>query len=212
MTYSIIGSGAIGTAVARHFARAGTPVKVANTRGASSLSSIASELGPAVIPSELSDALTADIVVLAVPYDAVVDVVKRTSDWTGRIVIDATNAIDFPDFAPRNLGGRPSSRVIADAVPGAHVVKAFNGMWARVLGRKPDDERGKRVLFLAGDDKAANQTVSDLVASWGFAPIDLGSLDAGGLLIQFGGPLTAHSLISQPQGGPSLPEMDLINP
>jgi 8-hydroxy-5-deazaflavin:NADPH oxidoreductase len=212
MTYSIIGSGAIGTAVARHLARTNTPVKVANTRGPASLAALATRLGPNVVPAGLDEALAADLVVLAVPYDAVFDVVRRVGNWNGRIVVDATNAIEFPGFTPKDLGGRPSSRVVADAVPGARVVKAFNTMWARVLGRKPDDECGRRVLFLSGDDAAANKTVAALVGSWGFAPIDLGRLDAGGLLIQFGGPLTSHSLVSQPQGGPSLPEMDLLNP
>ena len=85
-------------------------------------------------------------------------------------------------------------------------------MWARVLARKPDDERGRRVLFLAGDDPAATKTVADLADSWGFHAINLGRIAEGGLLIQFGGPLTTLSLISQPIGGSSLPEMDLLNP
>ncbi len=135
---------------------------------------------------------------------------KRVRSWNDRIVVDATNAINFADFSPADLGGKPSSQVVAEAVSGARVVKAFNTMWARVLGRKPDDAHGRRVLFLSGDDPAANKAVADLVAAFGFAPVDLGPIAAGGLLQQFGGPLTTHSLISQPQGGPSLPEMDII--
>lgn len=102
--------------------------------------------------------------------------------------------------------------MIAEALPGARVVKTFNHTWARILGRTPEDERGRRVLFLSGDDVTANKTVAALVASWGFHPIDLGPIAAGGLLMQFGGPLTTLSLISQPIGGASLPEMDLLHP
>ncbi|MDB5295580.1 MAG: hypothetical protein JWO31_1563 [Phycisphaerales bacterium] len=152
------------------------------------------------------------MVILAVPFDAIGAAVAGAGAWDGRIVVDATNAIDFTDFSPAKLGGRPSSHVVAAAVPGARVVKAFNTMWARVLSRPAADPWGRRVLFLSGDDAAANRMVADLVSSWGFAPIDLGPIAAGGLLQQFGGPLTTHSLISQPQGGPSLPEMDLLNP
>ncbi|WP_372715710.1 NADPH-dependent F420 reductase [Novipirellula sp.] len=101
--------------------------------------------------------------------------------------------------------------MIAEAAPGASVVKTFNTMWARVLKRDPQTEQGKRVLFLSGDDADANKKVVSLVSSWGFEPVDLGAISEGGLLMQFGGPLTTLSLISQPQSGPSLPEMDLSN-
>lgn len=212
MRYAIVGAGAIGTAVAAQFGRAGTPVRVANSGSSSSLAALVREAGPSVRASTVEEALEADLIVLAVPYDAVFEVARRGRSWKGKIVVDATNAIDFPDFKPRDLGGRPSSRVVAESFPGAHIVKAFNTMWARVLKRNAAEQTGNRVLFLAGDNRGVNKVVADLVASWGFAPIDLGALDAGGLLIQFGGPLTAHSLISQPQGGPSLPEMDLLRP
>jgi len=67
------------------------------------------------------------------------------------------------------------------------------------------------VLFLSGDDKAANATLADLITGFGYAAIDLGTIAGGGLLQQFGGPLTTHSLIQQRQGGASLPEMDVID-
>jgi hypothetical protein len=143
---------------------------------------LAEALGPTIIGGDLKTALQADVVVMAVPFEAVSDVVKDAGPWNGRIIVDATNAIDYPSFTPKDLNGRPSTHVVADAVPGARVVKAFNNTWARVLSRRPDDTRGRRVLFLAGDHSEANQTMADLAASWGFAPIDLGAIAAGGLL------------------------------
>jgi predicted dinucleotide-binding enzyme len=68
------------------------------------------------------------------------------------------------------------------------------------------------VQFLSGNDATANAEIAALITALGFAPLDLGRNDAGGLLQQFGGPLTTLSLISQPIGGATPPEMDLVNP
>lgn len=211
MKYAIIGSGAIGTAIARQFARQELPVQVANSRGPGSLKALVDELGPVIIPAKLNEALGADIVFLAVPFDAVTAVLKDAPAWNNRIIVDTTNAIDFTDFSPADLGGRPSSDLIAEAAPGARLVKSFNTMFANVVARKPDDARGRRVLFLSGNDKEANTTLAGLIERFGYAPIDLGPIAAGGLLQQFGGPLTTHSMVLQRQGGASLPEMDVID-
>ena len=211
MTYAIIGSGAIGTAIARQFARIDTPVMVANSRGAESVAGLASELGSSIVPTEVAEAVKADMVILAVPYEAAFDVLKAGGDWTGRVVVDATNALDYSDFSPLDLGGRPSTELLADAAPGARFVKGFNHNWARVLGRAPSDPTaGSRVLFVSGNDDESKAAVIGLMTTMGFTPIDLGRTDEGGALSQFGGPLTQKSLLSQPQGGASAPEMDLL--
>ena len=184
MTYAIIGSGAIGTALARHFARKSIPVRLANTRGASSLSGLASELGESIHPSALSEALSADIVILAVPFTAVPDAVAGRGDWGGRIVVDATNAIHFPDFTPADLGGRPSTEIVAAAVPGARVVKGFNTLPAAMLAAEPEVAGGRRTLFLSSDDAEAAGEVAALADRLGFASIMLGRLAEGGRLQQ----------------------------
>ncbi|ULJ75802.1 NADPH-dependent F420 reductase [Rhizobium gallicum] len=205
MTYSIIGSGAIGSALALHFAKAGVTVRVANTRGVSSLQPLADQLGSSIVPSEMADALKADVVILALPFTAIKDVLSQEKHWAGRVVVDATNAIDFSNFTPMDLGGKPSTLIVAEHAPGATVVKAFNHIGANIFKRDADDGRGygKRTLFLSGDNKQANDIVAQLMTKMGFAPIDLGSLSTGGLLQQFGGPLTMHSLVSQ--------ELDMTN-
>ncbi|AWK84949.1 NADPH-dependent F420 reductase [Azospirillum thermophilum] len=195
-TYAILGSGAIGAAVAGQFARKGIEVLIANSRGPETLADLAHDLGPGVVPATLRDALAADIVILAVPYDAVRDAVHEAPAWNGRIVVDATNAIDFPAFTPRDLGGRPSTHIVAEAVPGARVVKAFNTLPAAVLAKDPQ-ENGRRVLFLSGDDEGATAEVAGLIERLGFAPIPLGRIAEGGRLQQFGGALMVHSLIRQ---------------
>ncbi|CAO3455246.1 NADPH-dependent F420 reductase [Azospirillum largimobile] len=200
-TYAILGSGAIGAAVAGQFARKGIEVLLANSRGPETLADLAHDLGPSVVPATVQDALAADILILAVPYDAVRDAVHGAPAWNGRIVVDATNAIDFPAFTPRELGGRPSTHIVADAVPGARVVKAFNTLPAAVLAKEPQEnglrQDGRRVLFLSGDDEGANAEVAGLIERLGYAPITLGRIAEGGRLQQFGGALMVHSLIKQ---------------
>ncbi|WP_419178860.1 NADPH-dependent F420 reductase [Mycolicibacterium chubuense] len=211
MSYAIIGSGNIGSAVAAHFARADVEVAVAASRGPNAVAPLAQRLGSRIIPTEVSDALQADVVILAVPFDAVRELVAQVPDWSGRIVVDATNAIDPRTFSAADLGGRASSDLVQEWAANARVVKAFGHTWAKVLAREPGDGRGgRRVLFVSGSHPDANADVAALIERFGFEPIDLGRNDAGGLLQQFGGPLTTRSFISQPIGGASPPEMDLV--
>jgi predicted dinucleotide-binding enzyme len=194
LTYAIIGSGAIGTALATQFARNNIDVFVANSRGPASLSEWAGKLGNNIKPTSVKDAAKADVIILAVPFGSVSEAVSGISDWTGRVVIDATNAIDFPAFTPKDLRGRLSTEIVAEAVPGAHVVKAFNTLPAAVLATDPVKDGGNRVVFLSGNDAEANTQVTDLAGKLGFSAINLGSLTQG-RLAQFGGPLMVHNLI-----------------
>jgi hypothetical protein len=195
MTYSIIGSGKIGSALARHFARQGISVTLANSRGPESLAPLAKEIGSLVLAQTIQSALKADMVILALPFTAVAAIANAGGPWKGRIIVDATNAIDMPAFTPTDLGGKASSEVVAEKLPGAHIVKAFNTLPAAVLAADPAQNGGRRVLFLAGNNADANSKVSSLIAQLGFAPLDLGALTAGGLLQQFGGPLPLKNLV-----------------
>jgi 8-hydroxy-5-deazaflavin:NADPH oxidoreductase len=195
MTYSIIGSGNIGSAVAHQFARKSIDVAIANTRGPDSLARLGKELGHHIVPQTLEAALTADIVILAAPFSAVAAIARARGDLTGKIVIDATNAIDFPAYTPTDLGGRPSSEVVAEKLRGARLVKAFNTLPAAVLAADPTEGGGHRVLFISGNDAEANSEVARLVEEFGFAPILLGKLAEGGLLQQYGGPLAIQNLV-----------------
>jgi predicted dinucleotide-binding enzyme len=198
MTYAIIGSGAIGHAIATQFARSRIEVQLANTRGPASLVKLVRELGDSVRAASVEDALRADIVIMAVPFAAIRAAAASGAPFGGRIVIDASNAIDLPAFTPTDLGGRPSTAVVSTWLPGARVVKAFNTLPAALLASDPSAHGGRRVLYLAGDDPSANKSVSALVESLGFASVDLGKLAEGGLLSQFAGPLTVHDFIKLP--------------
>jgi predicted dinucleotide-binding enzyme len=211
--YAIIGSGNIGSAVARQFARSDLPVGVASSKGRAAVAPWAAQIGPQITPTEVTEALQSDVVVLAVPFEAVQGLVQQVPDWQQRIIVDATNAIDYSDFSPADLGGRPSSDLVAEWAVNARVVKAFGHTWARVLAREPGDGRGgRRVLFVSGNHTDANKQIAALITEFGFEPIDLGRNDAGGLLQQFGGPLTTRSFISQPIAGGGPAEMDIVEP
>jgi predicted dinucleotide-binding enzyme len=195
MSIGIIGSGAIGTAFARTLARAGIEATISNSRGPGSLKALVRELGPAIKAGTREEAARADIVFVAVNWTKLQAALAGLK-WSGRIVIDANNPIEAPLFKPVDLKGRVSSEVVADLVPGARVVKAFNHLRAEVLAADPQSDGGHRVLFYSGDDSAAKAAVASLIEQIGFAGIDLGSLAVGGKLAQFpGGPLPNQNLI-----------------
>jgi hypothetical protein len=195
MTYAIIGTGNVGSALARLFARAGIEVSIANTRGPESIRPLARECGPAVKAVTVADALDAEVIILAIPFVAVEKFAAARADWSGKIVIDATNAYGVP---PDVLAGRLSSEIVATSVPGAAVVKTFNQLPAALLARDPTETGGRRVMFLAGNDDSASATVKGLLEKIGFAPIVLGAIDAGGRLLHIPGPLVLHNLVEYP--------------
>jgi 8-hydroxy-5-deazaflavin:NADPH oxidoreductase len=177
MNYAIVGFGAIGQALARMFARKGIDVAVASRRQPEALAPQANAIGPTIVPTTLNDALEADIVLLAVPFWQHPEVAKARTSWKGKIVIDVTNCLD-------DLDGVPSSSVIARALPGAQLVKAFNHLPARVLAEDPAINGGRRVVFLSSDDESATATVTALAEQLGYAPVSLGRIAEGGLLVQ----------------------------
>jgi len=195
MTIGIIGSGAIGTAFARILARAGIAAVISNSRGPDSLQELVHDLGPSIRAGTREEAARADIVFVAVNWTKLPAAMAGLPDWKGRIVIDANNAIEAPLFKPVDLGGRASSEVFADLVPGARVVKAFNHLRAELLATDPGSDGGRRVLFYSGNDAVAKAEVAAVIERLGFAGIDLGSL-ATGKLAQFpGGPLPNQNLV-----------------
>jgi 8-hydroxy-5-deazaflavin:NADPH oxidoreductase len=195
MKIGIIGAGAIGKAFARHAARAGYNVVISNSRGPESLSDLVKEIGHGIEAVTVREAIQADVIFLAVNWKQVPQVVDVPEDWKGKIVIDPTNAIAFPQFKPIDLGDRTSSEIIQELIPDARVVKAFNTLPAAILAAEPKESNGRRVAFISGNDEAAKTVVKEIIDRTGFASIDLGELSKGGRLQQFGGPLPALNLL-----------------
>lgn len=179
MSYAIIGFGKIGHTLAKAFARSGIEVSVATTRDPASFASDAATIGPEIIPKTLAEAVKADIIFLAVRFESHPEVAKALPNWKGKTIIDAMNTL-----APlEELDGLPSSAVVAKAFTGAKLVKGFNHLVAAVLDQDPAVHGGRRVVFLASDDDGAAAEIGTLVENLGFAPIKLGGLSEGGLLV-----------------------------
>jgi predicted dinucleotide-binding enzyme len=192
----IIGAGRLGHALATQFSRAGIDTVVSNSRGPESLATLAEEIGPHLIAGTVEDACRPEIVILALPWRCIAQAVKDIRDWDGRIVVDATNSDDTADAQRIMLGDHISSEVVAELIPGAHLVKAFNTLPPRVLATDPKLAGGRRVIFFSGDHPRAKLEIGRLIDRLGFAGIDLGPLREGGLLQQPpSGPLAGLNLV-----------------
>jgi 8-hydroxy-5-deazaflavin:NADPH oxidoreductase len=180
MSYAIIGFGNIGQALAKAFARSGIEVSVATTRDPESFAPAVAAIGTKIIPKKLAEAVKADIVFLCVRYESHRDVAKALPTWKGKTIIDVTNAYGV---SPEELGGQPSSKVVAQAFPDARLVKGFNHLPAGTLAADPNVRGGRRVVFLSSDDDGAAALVAALAEQLGFAPVNLGKLEEGGALV-----------------------------
>jgi 8-hydroxy-5-deazaflavin:NADPH oxidoreductase len=212
MTIGIIGSGGLGSNVARALARKGLSATISNRRGPAALAALIAETGPSIKAGTVAEAAAADIVLVAVRWEDLGQALGALPAWNGRIVIDGTNPVAFldpdsPDAKdPTNplaaygikaidLGGRISSELFREFVPGARVVKALNHLDVRVLAQS-EASGGQRVQFYSGDDAAAKAEVGKLLGAMGYFPVDLGSLAVGGRLAQLPfGPLAATQFI-----------------
>jgi len=181
MSYAIIGFGKIGHALAKAFARKGIEVSVATTREPESFAAEAAAIGPKVVATTLAEAVKASVIFLAVRFEAYQDVAKALPNWQGSTIVDVTNAYGVP---VEELGGPSSAKVVAQAFTGGRLVKGFNHLGAGVLAQDPAVHGGRRVVFLSSDDDAAATEIGALAETLGFAPIKLGPLTEGGLLVQ----------------------------
>lgn len=212
MSIGIIGAGTLGSNVARLFAKSGLSATISNSRGPQSLAALVQELGPSIKAGTVEQAARADVVLVAVRWVDLKNVLGGLPTWNGRIVIDATNPIEFldpksPDAKDPNnplaafglkavdLGGKHSSAVFREFVAGARLVKAFNHLGAKALP-EPKASGGRRVLFYSGDDPEAKAAVRKIIEQTGHFPVDLGALDVGGPLTTGPfGPLVGIELI-----------------
>jgi predicted dinucleotide-binding enzyme len=200
MSYAIIGFGAVGQALAHAFARKDIDVTVASRRPPEALAPQTRAIGPTVVARSLREAVEADTIILAVPFWEHREVAKALPGWGGKTIIDATNTFGV---APEELDDLPSSAFVAKAFAGARLVKGFNHLIAATLATDPVVEGGHRVVFLSSDDEEAIAPVAGLARQLGFAPVTLGKLDEGGMLVHARGhtwgPLIFQDLFKKEQ-------------
>jgi predicted dinucleotide-binding enzyme len=180
MRIGVIGAGAIGGTLARHLARLGHQVSIANSRGPDSLAALAAEI--AATPVSVFDAATAgDVVIVSIPQKTVADLPRGLfAD-----VADSVVVVDTGNYYPELRDGRIEaierglldSEWVAQQL-GRPVVKAFNSLYARSLLEKgvPPGTPGRVALPVAGDRPEAKSPVLRLVDELGFDPVDAGDL------------------------------------
>jgi 8-hydroxy-5-deazaflavin:NADPH oxidoreductase len=175
MDITIIGTGNMSRGIATRALAGGHSVTLIGHE-AGKADAVAGELSGDVHAGTAGDALAGDVVVLAIPYGAIDDVLGRYGDQlSGKTVVDITNPVDFGSFTPLDVAAGSAAAEIAQKAPGANVVKAFNTTFAGTLaagevGGQPLD------VFLASDDDGAKAAVRDLVESGGMRAVDAGGL------------------------------------
>lgn len=175
-TLSIIGTGGMAAAIGGLAAKAGHTVEV-TSRDAVKARTLAAQIGAGATTGAFGAAPAGDIVILAVPYSAVLDVVKQYGEGlAGKVLVDITNPVasDHTSFVPP--GDSFGAKEITKAAPAdAKVVKAFNTQFSHVLAAGPVPGHALDV-FIAGDDAHAKARVSAFIESLGLRPMDTGPL------------------------------------
>jgi 8-hydroxy-5-deazaflavin:NADPH oxidoreductase len=173
MNIVIVGAGNVGRALAAGWKRTGHAVALAVRDPERGDPQGAKREGFALVPAR-NAAQRGDIIVLAVPWEAVQGAIDGLGSLAGKIVIDATNPLTN-DFSLALGHTESAGETVARLAKGAHVVKAFNTTGAKNMG-DAHYPGGKLMMPVAGDDAAAKQTVMTLATDLGFEAVDVGPL------------------------------------
>jgi 8-hydroxy-5-deazaflavin:NADPH oxidoreductase len=168
---AVIGTGRMGTALARQLAAGGYEVRV-GSRDPERGRQKAAESGAAFGGSYRTAAANAEVVILAVPFAAAFESLTALGPLDGVVVIDVTNP--FADEA-RDPTASCAERIQA-FVPEAHVVKAWNHLYSAVVRRSPDFGGVAATVFVAGDDAESKALVAALATRLGYDPVDAGPI------------------------------------
>jgi predicted dinucleotide-binding enzyme len=175
MQITIIGTGNMARGIATRALAGGNTVTLLGTT-ADKAQALAAELSGDVRAGAVGDPLDGDVVVLAVWYQVLGDVLGRYGDQLdGKVVIDITNPVDPQTFQPLNVEAGSAAQEIARQVPGAKVAKAFNTTFAgtlvegQVAGQPLD-------VFVASDDDGAKAVLRELAEASGLRVVDAGPL------------------------------------
>jgi len=181
MNIGIIGAGHIGGALTRRLSALGHNVFVANSRGPETLADLAAETGAKAV-SVKEAAQNGEVVVVTIPEKNIAKLPSNLFEG----VPDQVVVVDTGNYYPQQRDGRidgieeglTESRWVSQQL-GRAVVKAFNNIYAAHLQNsgKPAGTKGRIALPVAGDDKAAKETVLNLIDELGFDGVDAGTLD-----------------------------------
>jgi predicted dinucleotide-binding enzyme len=181
-TWGFIGSGRIGSTVARLAVAAGHDVVMSNSRGPDTLAGLVGELGPRARAGTSADAAASgDVVVVTIPLKHRADI--PSAELRGKVVIDTMNYYPQRDGAIAELedGSTTSSELLQAHLPQSRVVKAFNNIFFAHLAvlPRPTGSPERSALTIAGDDPEAKRLVAGLLDEIGYDAVDLGPLAEG---------------------------------
>jgi 8-hydroxy-5-deazaflavin:NADPH oxidoreductase len=173
MKIGVIGAGRIGGGIARQLAPAQHEIKLSFSRNRATLQALADEIGNgASVGTPEEAARFGEVVVIAVPWSELPNVLEQAGSLAEKIVIDTTNQFGSPPLPPE---GQTAAQFNAARMPGALYTKSFNtltaGFQAQAASRSGDD---RVVQWLCGDDQGAKQIVAELITDAGFVPVDVG--------------------------------------
>jgi 8-hydroxy-5-deazaflavin:NADPH oxidoreductase len=169
---SIIGTGNMARILATRALDGGNTVEVVG-RDAAKAADLAHSLGHGVKEGKIGAVPAGDIIILAVPYASAAPVVSQYGDaLAGKVIVDISNPFQPGATGLATPDGTSIAQQVAEAAPeGAHVLKAFNTIFGRVLAEgRPLD------VFIAGDDAQAKASMSAFIQSIGLRPLDTGDL------------------------------------
>lgn len=179
MQIAIMGTGNVGRALGIGWSKAGHQV-IYGTRDAQAdkVQALLAETGGTATGFQAAlDA--ADVVLLAIPWSAVAELMPSLNGWEGKTLIDATNPI-APGFR-KAVESTSGAELIARLAAGAHVIKAFNTTSAENM-LNPVVDGKPMTMFIAGDEPTAKATTVQLARDLGFAVEDVGALNTADLL------------------------------
>ena len=176
MTIAIIGTGAVGSALGAAFAGIGHRIAYGSRQPRrNDVRALATATGNgswALLPAEA--AAESEIVVLATPWEATEAVVGQL-DLAGKLVLDTTNPLAFPDLTP--LVDTSGGELVQAWAPRAHVVKAFCTVGADVMADPSFKGRVRPALLVAGDVPRAKRAAIELADAIGFEGLDVGGIE-----------------------------------
>lgn len=172
MEILIVGAGGMARGIGLRLVRGGHQVRIAD-REPDSAAALAEELGASASGEALDSAAGAEVIVLAMPYEGNKQVAEMwAGQLYGKIVVDISNPVDYETFDSLvTPPGKSAAEAIAEAAPGAHVVKAFNTTFASRLANT-----GRLDVFIAGDDLDSRKRIANLCTDADLRPIDVGGL------------------------------------
>jgi NADPH-dependent F420 reductase len=184
MKIAIIGTGNVGSALARGWAGKGHELTL-GSRDPAKVAGLAAEVA-AKVASPAEAAKGAEVVVLALPWPKAEEAVKALGDLSGKVVIDCMNPLGMVNGGLGLMLGYTVSaaEMVQGWLPGGKVVKSLNQVGAEVM-QHARRMAHKPVQFVAGDDEGAKAQVMALLADLGFDPMDAGGLHQARILEPF---------------------------